>query len=130
MVFADTLRTLNAMKAGGVIEEYAIAGAMALAFWSEPVATYDLDVLVFLPPAPGAGPLAVLDGLYQWTEEHGYAAHKEHVIIEGVPTRFLPSPDGLGDEAIETAKTLDYQGVPTRVVMPEYLVALYLQPSA
>jgi hypothetical protein len=49
MAFADTLRALNAMKAEGVVEEYAIAGAMAMAFWTEPVATYDLDVLVVLP---------------------------------------------------------------------------------
>lgn len=36
----------------------------------------------------------------------------------------------MGDEAIETAATLDYQDVSTRVVLPEYLVALYLQPEA
>jgi hypothetical protein len=30
MAFAEALRTLNTMKAEGVIEEYAIAGAMAL----------------------------------------------------------------------------------------------------
>jgi hypothetical protein len=54
----------------------------------------------------------------------------EHILIEGVPTQFLPSPSKLADEAIETAETLDYQGVPTRVALPEYLVALYLQPEA
>ena len=53
MAFADALRALNAMKAEGVIDEYAIAGAMALVFWTEPVPTWDLDVLVFLPARPG-----------------------------------------------------------------------------
>jgi hypothetical protein len=53
MAFADALRILNAMKAEGVVEEYAIAGAMALVFWTEPVPTWDLDVLVFLPSAQG-----------------------------------------------------------------------------
>lgn len=37
MAFADTLRALNSMKAEGVVEEYAIAGAMAIVFWTEPV---------------------------------------------------------------------------------------------
>ena len=64
MEFADTLRALNAMKAEGVIEEYGIAGAMAMVFWTEPVPTFDLDVLVLLPPAEGA--LISLQGIYRW----------------------------------------------------------------
>ncbi|HXB53987.1 MAG TPA: hypothetical protein VN461_04330 [Vicinamibacteria bacterium] len=128
MAFADTLRALNNMKAEGVIEEYAIVGALAIVFWTEPVATYDLDVLVFLPS--GAGPLVSLESIYHWASAHGYQADREHILIEGVPTQFLPSPSKLADEAIETAETLDYQGVPTRVTLPEYLVALYLQPEA
>src|SRR5512134_441759 len=95
MAFADVLRTLNTMKAEGVIEEYAIAGAMAIVFWTEPVATWDLDVLVFLPPGPG--PLMNLEGIYSWTSARGYQAHREHVIIEGVPTQFLASPGLVGD---------------------------------
>ena len=51
-------------------------------------------------------------------------------MIEGVATQFLPSPTPLAHEAIETAVTLDYDGVPVRVVKPEYLVALYSEPSA
>ena len=43
--FADALRALNRIKAEGVVDDYAIAGAMALLFWAEPVPTYDLDVL-------------------------------------------------------------------------------------
>lgn len=128
MAFADALRALNTMKAEGVIEEYAVAGALAIIFWTEPVPTYDLDVLVFLPPA--AGPLVDLESIYHWASAHGYTADKEHILIEGVPTQFLPSPSKLADEAIETAETLDYQGVPTRVALPEYLVALCLQPEA
>ena len=46
MAFRDALDALNKMKAEGVVEEYAIAGAMAVVFWTEPVPTFDLDVLV------------------------------------------------------------------------------------
>jgi len=128
MAFADALRALNTMKAEGVIEEYAIAGAMALVFWTEPVPTFDLDVLVLLPEAPGA--LVSLSGIYRWAEARGYPAQEEHILVEGLPTQFVPSPDLLGREAIEAARDVDYQGVVVRVVPPEYLIALYLQPEA
>ena len=45
----DTFAVLNTMRDEGVVEDYAIAGAMAILFWTEPVPTFDLHVLVFLP---------------------------------------------------------------------------------
>jgi hypothetical protein len=126
--FRDALLVLSSMKGEGVIEDYAVAGAMAMLFWAEPVPTYDLDVLVLLPEAPA--PIVSLDPIYRWTESRGYAASEEHIVIEGVPTQFLPSPSRLADEAILSAATLDYDGVPVRVVRPECLIALYLEPSA
>jgi len=115
MPFVDTLRSLNTMKAEGVIEEYAIAGAMAIVFWAEPVPTFDLDVLVRLPQQ--GGDLVRLEGI-------------EHILVEGLPTQFLPSPDSLAREAVSSAAEVDYQGVAVRVVRPEYLIALYFQPTA
>jgi len=47
-----------------------------------------------------------------------------------LPTQFVPSPNLLGREAIAVARDVDYQGVVVRVVPPEYLIALYLQPQA
>lgn len=85
MAFADTLRKLNSMKEEGIVQEYAIAGAMAILFWTEPVLTYDLDVLVFLPEEKG--PLVSLDAIYRWAEAHGYPLEDKHVLVEGVPTR-------------------------------------------
>jgi len=126
--FADALRALNQMKAEGVVDDYAIAGAMALLFWTEPVSTYDLDVLAFLPDS--GSPLVSLDPIYRWAGANGYAVSEEHIIIEGVPTQIVPSPSPLADEAIRTAETLDYEDVPVRVVRPEYLIALYLAPGA
>jgi hypothetical protein len=126
--FANTLTAINAMKADGVIEEYAVAGAMAMLFWAEPVPTLDLDVLVFLPPS--VGPVISLDPRYAWAASRGYSTAAEHILVEDVPTQFLPSPNALADEAIRSAASLDYRGVPVRVVRPEYLLALYLEPAA
>ena len=126
--FREVLRILGSMKADGVVEDYAVAGAMAILFWTEPVPTFDLDVLVFLPP-PSEG-IITLDAIYRWAGQRGYPATQEHIVIEGVPTQFVPSPNALADEAIESAATLDYDGVPVRVVTPEYLVALFSEPAA
>lgn len=126
--FAAALRALNEMKANGVVEEYAVAGAMALVFWTEPIPTFDLDVLVFLREQPST--IVTLEPIYRWASGRGYSAQAEHLLIEGVPVQFLPAHNALADEAIESAVTLDYEGVPVRVVRPEYLVALYLEPGA
>jgi hypothetical protein len=126
--FVVALRALASMKAEGIIEEYAVTDAMALVFWAEPIPTFDLDVLVFLPEEGGA--IVSLDRIYRWAASRGYAAEAEHVLIGGVPVQFLPSHNELADEAIETAATVDYEGVDVRVVRPEHLVALYCEPPA
>jgi len=128
MAFADALRALNTMKAERVVEEYAITGAMALVFWTEPVPTFDMDVLVLLPTPPGS--LVSLEGIYRWAESRGYAVQDEHILIEGLPTQLVPSPNALSREAIAAAVEVEYQGVLVRVAPPEYLIALYLQPQA
>jgi hypothetical protein len=126
--FAGALGVLNEMKSAGVVEDYAVAGAMALVFWSEPIPTFDLDVLVFLPAT--ASPIVSLEPIYTWTQAKGFVARSEHVLIADVPVQFLPSHNALADEAIEQAVTLEYEGVPVRVVRPEHLIALYLEPGA
>ena len=42
--FTDVFRELNQMERDGTLQSYAIAGATAFLFYSEPVLTYDLDV--------------------------------------------------------------------------------------
>jgi hypothetical protein len=117
--FLAALRSLEDLKRATIIEDYAIAGAMALVFWAEPIPTYDLDVLVLLPEQDT--PIVSLGAIYQWASAQGHSVHAEHVVVAGVPVQFLPSHNKLTDEAIETAATLDYQGVAVRVVRPEYL---------
>jgi hypothetical protein len=128
MAFADALRALNDIKKDEVIEDYAIAGAMAVVFWTEPAPTFDLDVFVRLPgPATG---LIRLDGIYRWAASRGYPSQDEHIVIEGLPTQLIPAPNALTLEAITAAAELEYDGVRVRVARPEYLIALYLQPEA
>jgi len=44
-----TLQVLNELESAGVLNRYAIGGAMAATFYLEPLLTFDLDVFVALP---------------------------------------------------------------------------------
>lgn len=128
MSFRQALGIVGQLRDEGVVEEYAVGGAMAMVFWAEPVATYDLDVFVLLPADGGA--LVSLAPLYEWAIRRGYAVLQEHIMMAGVPVQIIPAHNDLAEEAIREAVLLDLEGVPVRVLRPEYLIALYLEPSA
>ena len=125
--FAKALAAIRDLKREGVVEEYAIGGAMAVAFWTEPTATFDLDVFV---QYASSGLLVSLEPIYSWAGMHGYPAKDEHIVIAGIPVQLIPAPDALTSEAIAAAVVLDYDGKPMRVIRPEYLIALALTGSA
>lgn len=119
------LEVLNELKQEGIFSRYAIGGAMAATFYTEPVLTFDLDVFVL--PNPAAGALISLAPIYDALARRGYTQEKECVLIEGVPVQFLPAYNSLIEEALAQAREIDYDGVRTRVVRAEHLVAICLQ---
>ena len=123
---ADVFRLLNRMRDDGVVSDYTIGGATAVLFYAEPTRTYDLDVFVTLP-AHQTRELVSLSLVYEWAQERGVRVDAEHLMIEGVPVRLLPSYNDLVEAALETARVHDYEGVPVRVVGPEHVVALALE---
>jgi hypothetical protein len=125
--FRAALAAVEEMKRDGVIVEYAVGGAMAMIFWAEPIATFDLDVFAVLP---SAGLLISLEPIYQWARQRGYTERAEHIEMEGVPVQIIPAHNALTEEAVATATTVDYEGVPVRVIRPEYLAAMALDGSA
>jgi len=120
-----TLQVLNELERGGVIERYAIGGAMGATFYVEPLLTFDLDVFVVLPP--NVGDLISLAPLYEALRARGYAEEGECVLIEGVPVQFLPAYNALLEEALMEARETSYEDALTKVVRAEYLVAICLQ---
>jgi hypothetical protein len=58
--------------------------------------------------------------------EAGYEAEQEFIKIEGLPVQFLPSFSPLTDEAIDQAQTIDFDGIQTRIMRPEHLVAILI----
>ncbi len=122
-----TLAVLNDLVDAGIVARYAIGGAVAAIFWVEPFDTIDLDVFVYLPA--NTHPLDPLRSIVEYLISHGYAFEGEFISIEGVPVQFLPAEDaaGLKKAAVDAAVDHMYLGkVPTRVMSPEYLIALAL----
>lgn len=106
----------------GVIERYAIGGAIAAIYYLEPFETSDLDVFVQINLEGSA--LTILAPIYDYLRKSGYKAQAEFVNIEDVPVQFLPSYSPLIDEAIEKAEMVKFDRVQTRVMRPEHLVAI------
>jgi len=86
---------LNAMRAAGVIQEYALFGAVAQMRYTEAVATLDADVLVMVP-APDR---LVLAGIYQFCADKGYHPEGEAIAVGGWPcwNRKVLRPSRSGD---------------------------------
>ncbi len=124
---AEAIAAMNELKREGVVADYAVGGAMAQAFWSEAIATFDLDVFVLLEQE---GLLVSLEPIYAWARRHGYNAQKEHIVIADVPVQVVPAPNQLAAEAVASAEELDYDGQPVRVIRPEYLIAMFLEGPA
>lgn len=126
--FYEAVEAINELKDAKLIDDYAIGGAMAAVFWTEAITTFDLDVLVLLPATGSL--LTSLEPIYAWAAERHYPVDAEHIVIGGVPVQFLPAYSELAEEAVREAKTLDYNGLPLRVVRPEHLIGLALDGSA
>jgi hypothetical protein len=120
-----TLRVLNKMVKDGVIEQYAIGGAVAAIFYIEPINTNDLDIFFHVKDPSAA--LDTLAPLYGYLNSLGYKGQGEAINIEGWPVQFLPIFNPLLEEAVEQAKEVRFQRTKTRVMQAEHLVAIMLQ---
>ena len=119
-----TLRVLNRMVRDGVIEQYAIGGAVAAIFYIEPINTNDLDV--FFHEKDSRAGLDILAPLYEYLSGLGYKGQGEAVEIEGWPVQFLPIFNPLLEEAVAQAREVTFQRAKTRVIQAEHLVAIML----
>jgi hypothetical protein len=119
-----TFAVINEMVADGVIENYAVAGAIGAMFYVEPFSTKDLDVFILTPEDQL---VLEIPGL-NYLKARGYTEWRnEGIVIEGWPVQFMPVSTALEREAYENAQDKDVDGVRARVVLPEHLVAIMLQ---
>lgn len=122
----NAIRVINELKERGLIKDYAIGGAIAALRWTEPFFTQDLDVLVILEEEVGEHGLIMLSPIYEYLKEKGYIWKGHWIMIEGIPVDIFPA-DPLEKEAIAGAEEIEYEGVKTKVLTPEYLIALFLR---
>ena len=122
---AKTISVVNQMTADGVIKNYALGGATAVIFYTEPIATEDVDIFVHLKE--GGNPLMEFQPIFDYLKDKGYAMKGEHFYVEGFPVQFLPTGKELLDEAIDEANEFQLaEEVIVRVMTPEHLVAVML----
>ncbi|MEO0089346.1 MAG: hypothetical protein ABIK56_02305 [candidate division WOR-3 bacterium] len=122
----EALKIINELKKNKLIEDYAIGGGIAALYYIEPFLTYDLDLFIILPEEEIKRTLISLSPIFDYLKKKGYSWKGEHIIIEGIPVQFIPA-DELEKEAIKNARTFYYQRVKTKVITPEYLIAILLR---
>ena len=120
-----TIKVIENAQNEGVFTAYAIGGGIAALFYIEPIATFDLDIFGILPEQSSL--LVSLSPIYSWFEKHGYHPDKKQVIIEGIAVQIIPVYNDLVKEGVINAEKKKYGKIITRVLGPEYMIAIMLQ---
>jgi hypothetical protein len=117
---ADVLLAANELVAAGLIKDYALGGALAAIYYTEPFATYDVDIIfVATDKTSSAG----IPAIYSHLRAKGWRVEGEHLLIKDFPVQFLPA-HGLTEEAVREAREIEYEAVPAKVFRPEYIIAI------
>ncbi len=117
---ADVLRAANELVAAGLIEDYALGGALAAIYYVEPFTTYDADIIFV---AAEKGLTAGIPAIYSHLQAKGWRVEREHLLVKGFPVQFLAAA-GLTEEAVREARAIEYEGVPAKVFRPEHIIAI------
>jgi hypothetical protein len=123
------------MVTDGIIQKYAVAGAVAALNYIEPTITQDLDILVSfddLQSRPSG--LVTLGPLVSYLRDRGYTEFEnEGIVIESWPVQFLPVASDLDAEglnqAVEVEIDLGSGSAPIRIttLTAEHIVATALK---
>lgn len=122
----QVISVVNQMQSDGVIERYAIGGAVGATFYLEPVSTLDVDIFVSFRPEPGSL-LISPQPIFDYLRERGCLVEGEYIMIAGWPVQFLPPSTLLVEEALADAVTLLVGQIPAKVFTAEHLAAIALQ---
>lgn len=117
-------KVISRLHKEGVLEEYAIGGAIATIYYTEPFATYDVDIF-FIPPEEQG--LIVLTPFYDALTQKGYKTYKEYIMIGETPIQFIPAATELEKEAVLHAVPVKYKNIKINILQPEYLIAIFLR---
>lgn len=132
----STFRVINRMVADGVIQGYAIVGAVAAFNYIESTFTDDLDILVSIDELrnqPSSG-LVMLEPVFAYLRKAGYAEfRREGIVVEGWPVQFLPVANDLDAEGLAQAVEIEIESlndappIKVRALRAEHVVATALR---
>jgi hypothetical protein len=117
---AEVFAAANELRSLGLIEEWALGGALAGIYYVEPFTTYDAD-LFFIPSDTGL--TAGIPAIYAHLKAQGWQVEAEHLLCRGFPVQWLAG-HGLTEEAVRQAATMELSGISGRVFRAEHLVAI------
>jgi len=120
----EVLEVLNDMRDKGVIQRYALGGAVGAAVYLEPFYTKDLDVFVALERK---GTLIDLSAIYSYLTARGFETKGQWVVIGGWDVEFLPPYSPLTEQALSEATVIPWENMRVSVMQPEHLVAICLE---
>jgi hypothetical protein len=126
MAIKEVIQAINQMQADGMIERYALGGAVGATFYLEPAATLDVDIFAGFKSDPGSlivNPQPIFDYL----KARGCAMEGEYVVIGGWPVQFLPPGTPLVEEALKESVNKEVDGTQVWVFTAEHLAAIALQ---
>jgi hypothetical protein len=121
----DVFTVINQMQADGIIEHYALGGAVAATFYLEPISTIDVDFFISFPAVPGSL-LFSTKPIFDYLTERGSTIEGEYLVVAGWPVQFLPPTSPLVEEGLNTAREFDLAGETVRVLSAEHLAAIAL----
>lgn len=123
---AGVFSVLSEMISENVISDYAVGGAVAAIFYVEPRDTFDLDIF-FLRAVEPSSPLMRLESIYDFARRKNFECEAEFIRIQGWAVQFLEAASPLWRAAVVNANSLEFSGVPARVIQPEYLAAMMVE---
>src|SRR6185436_14392805 len=117
---AEVLRAANGLVTAGLIDDWALGGALAAIYYVEPFATYDADIFFI---SKDKGLTAGIPTIYAHLQAQGWRVEREHLLVRGFPVQFLAA-SGLTEEAVREAEQIEFEGVPAKIFRAEHIVAI------
>lgn len=124
MNFQRVFQIINEMQEDGIVERYAIGGAVGATFYLEPVATLDVDVFVVFH---SQGLLVDPSPVFDWLKSRGGVMEGEYIVLEETPVQILSAGTPLVEEALREAVENEVEGTAVRVFTAEHLAAIALE---
>ena len=117
---ANILRAANGLVKAGIIENYALGGALAVIRYVEPFDVYEA-VIFFIPADKSL--TAGMPAIYAHLQSKGWQVEEGHLTVKGFPVQFLAA-HGLTEEAVREARRIKVKNVPAKVFRAEHIVAI------